>query len=110
MKISKANMNYWVDLVIVMGFIVSAVSGLVLLFAPSGGGYQGGRNAAYAAEVLFLNRHEWISVHDWSSIAMVVGVFLHLVLHWKWITCMTRKIFVRGDKKSTLKACPNPLA
>jgi len=110
MKISKAHLNYWIDLVIAVGFVLSALSGLVLFFTPASGGYQGGRNPAYAEHILLFSKHQWGVFHDWSSITMIAGVFLHLVFHWKWIVCMTKKIFTRGNGKETVAACPNPSA
>jgi quinol-cytochrome oxidoreductase complex cytochrome b subunit len=90
----KTRLNYWVDILIGLAFAATAVSGVVLLFAGSGG-YQGGRNPRHAREVLFLSRWVWKALHDWSGIVMAVGVGLHFVLHWSWLTCMTRNLFRR---------------
>ena len=86
----KAKLNYAVDVVIGLAFILSALSGMVRFFAPSG--YQGGRNPYYLQPVLFLNTQTWDIVHTWSSIAMISGVGAHLVLHWDWMVCMTKKL------------------
>jgi cytochrome b subunit of formate dehydrogenase len=101
---NKAKVNYWVDIVIGLGFLVSAVSGIILWAVPMGG-YQGGRNPFYGREVLFLDNDAWRALHTWGSIAMVAGVLIHLVLHWNWMVCMTRNM-VRGMKASrAAKAC-----
>ena len=104
-KKNRAKINYVVDIVIGIGFLFSAVSGLVLFFAGSaGGGYQGGRNPQYLQAVLGLSRDAWKSLHNYSSIAMVVGVLGHLILHWNWMVCMTRNILKkarRGSKNGT---------
>ena len=108
MKISKAKINYWIDVIIGIAFLLSVLSGLVLWLAPSSG-YQGGRNPGYGRSVLLLGHHTWSELHTWSSIAMAAGVFGHLVLHWNWMMCMTRKLFRRKrEKKMTIAACPNP--
>jgi hypothetical protein len=105
---SKAYINYWIDVVIGIAFLLSIVSGLVLLFAPSGG-YQGGRNAGYGRTVLLLGHQTWNDLHTWSSIVMAAGVLGHLLLHWNWLICMTKKLFRRKRKTiSTVAACPNP--
>jgi len=96
-KNKKATVNYVVDLIIAVGFVLATVSGLVLLFAGSGG-YQGGRNPRALQEVLFMSRWTWKALHDWGGIAMAGGVLLHLGLHWKWIVCMTRNLFARRDR------------
>ncbi len=90
----KAQLNYWLDGVIAMAFMLSALSGMVFMFAGSGG-YQGGHNPAFQTTILGLSRWVWSDVHTWSSLIMIAGVLLHLVLHWKWILCMTREAFVK---------------
>jgi cytochrome b subunit of formate dehydrogenase len=111
-KPNKARINYYVDILIGISFIVVALSGVILFFAGSGG-YQGGRNPRYAQEVMGVSRLLWKDLHDWSGIAMMGGVLLHLVLHWKWIVCMTRNIFkgtatnrAKSVKVTTPESCP----
>jgi len=107
-KANKARINYFVDLIIALGFLLTAVSGLLLFFAGSSGGYQGGRNPRYLQEVAFLSRSTWKTLHDWGGIAMVVGVLAHLALHWKWMVCMTRNLFRRRASRGAARAqaCP----
>jgi len=104
-KIKRGTLNYIVDIVIGAGFIVSMASGIVFLFLPSGGGFQGGRNIYFQAEILGMSRWFLKDLHTYSSILMGVGVLGHLVLHWNWIVCMTRNIFLRGEKKSSRNVC-----
>jgi len=87
---TKGKLNYATDVLIGIAFILSALSGLVLFFAPSG--FQGGRNPYYGQAVLGLTTHMWDELHTWGSIAMIAGVGAHLILHWKWIVCMTKKL------------------
>ena len=102
---SKAKLNYLIDVAIALFFVLSALSGLVLFFAPSG--YQGGRNPYYGQTVLLLTTHDWDTVHTWSSIAMIAGVGAHLVLHWNWMVCMTRRLLTR-PKANRAASCPLP--
>jgi cytochrome b subunit of formate dehydrogenase len=111
-KPNKARINYYVDIIIGIGFIVVALSGMILFFAGSGG-YQGGRNPHYAREVLGVSRLLWKDLHDWGGIIMLGGVFLHLVLHWKWFVCMTRNLVKRTaadrrklDRAASAERCP----
>lgn len=97
---SKGKVNYIVDVVIGLGFLVSAFSGIVLLFIGSGDGYRGGRGLYASATVLGMDRWLIKDMHTISSIVMAAGVLGHLILHWKWITCMTKNIFKR---KQSLK-------
>jgi hypothetical protein len=38
-------------------------------------------------------------VHEWSGIIMAALVFVHLILHYEWIVCMTKAIFKKKDEK-----------
>ena len=110
MKKNMAKINYVVDLVIGIGFLLAAVSGIVLLFAGSGGAgadsFQGGRNPRYLSETLLLSRHTWNDLHTWSSIIMIAGVLGHLILHWNWIVCMTRNLFAKKKiNTGRIEAC-----
>jgi hypothetical protein len=106
MKINKAKLNYWVDVVIGLGFILSAVTGIVLFVAPSGG-YQGGRNPHFGRLVLGLEHDTWKNLHNWSSLVMVAGVLGHLLLHWNWIVCMTKRVFGGSKRKDRpAESCP----
>jgi hypothetical protein len=105
---SKVKLNYAIDVVIGVTFILSALSGLILFFAPSG--YQGGRNPYYMQPVLLLSTHTWDIVHTWSSISMIAGVGAHLVLHWNWMVCTTKRFFVRPQASAKEpRECPTPL-
>ena len=90
---TKGKLRYIVDVLIGIAFVLSALSGLVLFFAPSG--YQGGRNPYYLQTVLLLSTHDWNTVHTWGSMAMIAGVGAHLVLHWNWMVGVTKKLLAR---------------
>jgi hypothetical protein len=78
---NKTKVNYWVDLVIALAFVFSAVSGIVFLFPMSG------------STVLGVTYKVWDQIHTWGSLLMIGGVLAHLILHWKWIIAMTKKTF-----------------
>lgn len=88
---NKTKLNYVLDWVLVLAFILSTATGLVLWLAGSGG-YQGGRNPAFRATVLGISRGTWSDLHIWVSLVLVVGVAIHFLLHWDWIVCMTRRL------------------
>lgn len=99
---NRARINYWVDLLIGAAFLLAAVSGIVLYLAGPSGGYQGGRNPLYNRTILLLGRAAWKDLHDWSGILMAAGVVGHFLLHWNWLTCMTRNLF----RKARPQSCP----
>jgi hypothetical protein len=87
--VNKTKLNYALDVVIGVAFVLSAVTGGAFLLMGSGG-YQGGRNPSFATSLLGISRTAWSDLHTWASLVMIAGVVVHLVLHWKWIVCMTK--------------------
>jgi len=103
---NKAKLNYLLDIVIALAFLLSALSGLVFLVAGSGG-YQGGRNTAFRTQILGISRETWSDLHTWVSLVMIAGVVLHLVLHWNWIVCITKQYVKTWQKAKTKEEqCP----
>ena len=82
-KMNKAKLNYFVDLLLAISFLLVATTGILKF--PGWFGY-------FQLPWRILNK-----IHDWSGIAMVALVLIHLILHWRWIVSMTRTIF-RGKK------------
>jgi hypothetical protein len=101
---NKATLNYWVDVLIAVAFVISAITGLAFLVMGSGG-YQGGRNANFATAFLGLERAQWSDLHTLGSLVMIGGVFMHLVLHWNWIICVTRRMITRPARPTRETAC-----
>ena len=88
---TKTSLNYWLDIVIGIAFIAALVTGVAFLFMGTGG-YEGGRNAAYETAFLGIAREAWRSLHTFTSVVMTAGVGLHLAYHFKWITCVTKRM------------------
>lgn len=102
---NKAKLNYlWDGLLALMG-ILSGVSGIVLLLMGEGG-YRGGRNPNFVRSFLGIDRWLWNDLHTWVSIALIVGVVIHIALHWKWIVCMTRAMFRSAQRPTGEEVCP----
>jgi hypothetical protein len=82
--VNKSRINYWVDVGLVVAFIVSLVTGIIKwpgLFRALG--------LSYAALPMFLIS----KTHDISGLAMGVLVLLHLILHFNWMVLMTKNLF-----------------
>jgi hypothetical protein len=83
-NMKKAKLNYWIDVSIAITFVLSAISGLVFLLPV---GFESG--------ILGISYSLWNQLHTWSSVGMIAGVLAHLMLHWKWIASMTKKMLFR---------------
>ena len=102
----KALVNYWVDMVTGVAFLLCAVTGIVFLFPGTV------HTAAGAAPtILLIPATWWHTVHDWTGVAMVAGTALHLALHAKWIATMTRRTLgAPAETGPARSARPAPVA
>ncbi|MBU0704337.1 MAG: DUF4405 domain-containing protein [Chloroflexi bacterium] len=96
---SKPKLNYVLDAVIGLAFALSGVTGLSFLLMGSGG-YQGGRNPGYATALLGLSRQTWSDLHTLGSVVIIVGVMVHVLFHWKWIVCVTKKMLPSRPRRA----------
>jgi hypothetical protein len=89
---------YYTALSAFLLFLLETFSGFVLWLAVSGGdGFRGGRDGAERPgqqEFLAVTRSDWIDIHDWVGVALLVIIGLHLVLHWRWIVQVTKRAFI----------------
>jgi hypothetical protein len=84
--------NVAINTLIGVSFLACALSGVYLLFAPSGG-FQGGTNAGWDPNFL-LSRTTWDLIHTWSGVVMIVAAVVHFWIHWRWVKNVTRKFFL----------------
>ena len=82
----RAETRYFVDIAMLFVFIICAVTGFILWYAfPSGSG--GGQWSIF----LGLAKHDWIKIHDYSSLVLTATIIIHLVINLKWMTRITKK-------------------
>jgi len=82
--------NWLVDLALFIGALIASITGIYFLFLPVGG-YQGGRNPMYGITILF-GRETWDDLHTWFGILMIVAAVVHILIHWRWILSMVKRI------------------
>jgi fucose 4-O-acetylase-like acetyltransferase len=99
----KSRFNFWLDATVFSAFYITAITGLLLwLVIPSGRG--SGNIVSFG-----LTRHAWLDVHQWVGLVLLAGMTLHLVLHWKWIVCVSRRYFGRLARQARLNFSLNSL-
>jgi len=74
-----------IDVLTLVVFLGLIDTGLLLEFVLPPGAGQG------RALLLGISRHDWGTIHFWLSVATVVLVVVHVVLHWNWIYTTVRK-------------------
>jgi hypothetical protein len=94
----KAKINYIVDVVILIMFVLSVVSGFGLMRPKE-------ERMMTTTAVMDENRTIISDIHILSSFLMVAGVMVHLALHWKWMVTMTRNMAqIRESKQYTMSS------
>ena len=84
----KQKINYWIDLILIILFLISAISGFIIWIFPHG---------PHSSMIKFLGilKYQWKILHAWISLLFIIFVLIHLILHWKWLLQMTKKIFTK---------------
>ena len=101
---NKARLNYLLDAVIGVAFLLSGATGVALLLMDNGG-YRGGRHVGFATALLGLSRGTWSDLHTWASLVMIAGIAVHVALHWKWIVGMTKKMMTSRPRRAQEQVC-----
>ncbi|RLC74043.1 MAG: hypothetical protein DRI81_14400 [Chloroflexi bacterium] len=52
-----------------------------------------------------MSRGTWSDLHTLGSVVMIAGVVVHIVLHWNWIVCATKKMLLRRAGRAQEQAC-----
>jgi preprotein translocase subunit SecY len=87
-----SRLNVVINVVLAVSFLLTAVSGIYFLLAPSGG-FQGGGNAGWDPMFLF-SRTTWDLIHTWVGVVFIGTAIAHFWIHWRWIKTMTKRFFL----------------
>lgn len=92
LKWERKTLNYLIDLGLLVSVLLVFITGILKF--PS---------LPFNREILYANSAILLLLHDWSGIFLGILSIIHVVLHWKWITAMTKRIFGRTNIKQALK-------
>lgn len=85
MQMNKAKWNYIIDMLIFAAFIIVFATGIFKFPA-----LRLHRLGIFDMGLITF-------IHDWSGVAMGVLAFIHIILHWDFISCMTKAMFKRKE-------------
>ena len=84
--IKRNTVLYIIDLFLLILICISFITGLIKF--P-------GLLRNIGIDYLNIPFHSISLIHDWSGLFMGILIFIHLILHWKWMVQMTKKIILR---------------
>ncbi|MCK4808713.1 MAG: DUF4405 domain-containing protein [Candidatus Aenigmarchaeota archaeon] len=86
----RMKLNFWIDVGLAISFFICFFTGLIK--------WPGLVKIIGVSAYKVLHVKNISVLHDWSGLIMGLLIMVHLVLHWKWIVCATKKVF-NGEKK-----------
>jgi len=102
MRIKAKNyINYILDVILLFSILFILMSSYILWFVlPRGIGLHGtpfciGEGYGGSGNWMTVwswQRFTWIEIHIWASVALVMVILLHVILHWSWIVETTKRI------------------
>ena len=83
---ARSRFNVGINMLTGLSFLITAISGIYLFFFP--GGSHGVADPMY-----LFSRSNWDLIHTWAGIVMICVGVVHFVIHWGWVSKVTRKMF-----------------
>ncbi len=110
----RTTVNFIVDLISFISLLGLVITGFIIKYilppgsgGGHGGGFRGGRGPSENVKALWsMTRHEWGDIHFYLSVAFVVLMLVHLILHWTWIKCYFKSMFgLQQTSQQETKTC-----
>lgn len=90
----KAALLYWIAAAALLTLLLQATSGFILWVAlPRGDGFRfRGSGSRLAHDSFGFARETWLDIHQWAGVALIVILLVHLLLHWRWVLNVTKRV------------------
>jgi hypothetical protein len=101
---SKAKFLFGLAIMALVTFLIQAISGFVLwlvLERGEGNGSGKGLGRLGNEDTFIWARHTWIDIHDWTAVALLVIIAIHIFMHWRWLYNQLKSLLVKKLAKST---------
>jgi hypothetical protein len=87
--VKKITINFWVDIIIFIHFIIVMFTGILIHRFPYE--FKGGT-------IMGFPRYEWGDLHWVLALFLIFLILLHLVFHWNWARGSFKKYLGIGPK------------
>ncbi len=84
---NKPKLNYIIDFLALISFVIAALSGLAIKFFMPSGVKQG-----RSQEFWGIQKGTWSEIHEWAGILLIIFIIIHFILHWEWVVSMTKNM------------------
>lgn len=92
----RASLLNWTAVDALLAFLLQVFSGFTLWLAFTEGPFRGRVGAGGLErgheEFLGISRYDWVDLHDWTAVALMVIVALHLLMNWRWVVSVRRRL------------------
>lgn len=100
---NRSFINIVVDIVLLLLLIAISSTGMIMKYTmPSGYAVRHEGARSYASDVLGLGRHGWGNVHWVLSVLFLLFLVLHIILHWKMIVAIVKRMVPNNTMRRTL--------
>ncbi|MCX5999482.1 MAG: DUF4405 domain-containing protein [Chloroflexi bacterium] len=88
---SKVRLLFVVAVSSFLVFLLQAISGFVLwLILPRG---SNGDGVGRGGSTFVWSRQTWMDIHEWTAVALLVLLVIHIYMHWKWLLNQAKALF-----------------
>jgi len=81
---SRGRWNLILNIIVVISFALTAISGVYFLFVPGGRGV--------ADPMILFTRFTWDLIHTWAGVVLIATTVIHFLIHLKWVTKVTHNM------------------
>lgn len=103
----RSTLNFWLDLMLFLVMAMLILTGLILEFVLPAG--SGGRGGQAKLELWGMGRHDVGEIHFYLGLGLIVGLLLHVILHWSWVSGTLSRLIrgKAGPGKGSMMAAGN---
>jgi cytochrome b subunit of formate dehydrogenase len=90
----KVKINYFIDVLLALSFVIVAITSLIIFFFLPSGVRQAGYQTFWG-----ITKRVWSQIHTISGLSMIALSLIHLILHFNWFVCITKTFFKKKSKE-----------